>query len=99
MSPRTAAESSISGVVTYPMRRIGASGPSSRTATAGAAAGGVPVLERSGAAGPPLRELLRLTVAQQLRPLVGGEYPLTGAADAHRDLLGRRTTGKLVLRV
>ncbi|GAA2327061.1 quinone oxidoreductase family protein [Streptomyces cuspidosporus] len=59
----------------------------------------VPVLERSGAAGPPLRELLRLTVAQQLRPLVGGEYPLACAADAHRDLLDRRTAGKLVLRV
>jgi NADPH2:quinone reductase len=29
--------------------------------------------------------------------LIGGEYPLTQAADAHVDLMSRRTIGKLVL--
>jgi NADPH2:quinone reductase len=28
---------------------------------------------------------------------VGGRYPLDDAADAHRDLESRRTTGKLLL--
>jgi NADPH2:quinone reductase len=28
---------------------------------------------------------------------IGGTYPLSDAADAHRDLEGRRTTGKLIL--
>lgn len=45
----------------------------------------------------PMRELMQLTVAGELRPLVGGTYPLTQAARAHRDLRARRTVGKLVL--
>ncbi|WP_101788791.1 quinone oxidoreductase family protein [Nonomuraea indica] len=46
----------------------------------------------------PLRDLLDLTVAGRLRPLVGGAYPLTEAGRALEDLAARRTTGKLVLR-
>lgn len=35
--------------------------------------------------------------AGDLAVRVGGRYPLDGAADAHRDLQSRRTTGKLLL--
>jgi NADPH:quinone reductase len=45
----------------------------------------------------PMRELLELTVTGDLTPVVGGTYPLSGAAQAHRDLRERRTVGKLVL--
>ena len=45
----------------------------------------------------PMRELLELTVAGDLTPVVGGTYPLSEAAQAHRDLRERRTVGKLVL--
>ncbi|WP_409495917.1 zinc-binding alcohol dehydrogenase family protein [Amycolatopsis sp. cmx-11-12] len=59
----------------------------------------VPILDEAGAAGPPLQELLHLAATRQIKPLVGGEYPLSAAATAHEDLLARRTTGKLILRV
>ena len=45
----------------------------------------------------PMRELLELTVAGELTPVVGGTYPLSEAPAAHRDLRERRTVGKLVL--
>jgi NADPH2:quinone reductase len=45
----------------------------------------------------PLAELFDLTAAGALRPLVGGEYALSEAARAHRDLRARGTVGKLVL--
>ncbi|MFP4312279.1 MAG: zinc-binding alcohol dehydrogenase family protein [Nitriliruptoraceae bacterium] len=45
----------------------------------------------------PLRELLDLVVAGELRPIVGGTYGLSEAAEAHRDLRARSTIGKLVL--
>jgi NADPH:quinone reductase len=45
----------------------------------------------------PMQELLELTVTGQLEPVVGGTYPLSEAAQAHRDLRERRTVGKLVL--
>ncbi|MTV27853.1 NADPH:quinone oxidoreductase family protein [Nitriliruptoraceae bacterium ZYF776] len=45
----------------------------------------------------PMRELLELTAAGDLRPVVGGTYALSDAADAHRDLRARRTVGKLLL--
>jgi len=44
-----------------------------------------------------LSELMGLTAAGRLRPIVGGEYPLSEAGRAHTDLLARRTVGKLVL--
>ncbi|MEW1753346.1 zinc-binding alcohol dehydrogenase family protein [Streptomyces angustmyceticus] len=58
----------------------------------------VPLLARNGAGGPVLEELLDLTARRRLRPLVGAEYDLARARDAHEDLLARRTKGKLVLR-
>jgi NADPH2:quinone reductase len=56
-----------------------------------------PLLVREGAGGAPLEELLDLTARRRLRPLVGGEYPLGQARQAHEDLLARRTKGKLIL--
>ncbi|TDD22530.1 NADPH:quinone oxidoreductase family protein [Kribbella turkmenica] len=47
--------------------------------------------------GDPLAELFDLTANGTLRPIVGGEYPLSEAATAHADLRARRTVGKLVL--
>jgi NADPH:quinone reductase len=48
---------------------------------------------------PAMDELLSLTRAGRLRPVVGGTYPLESAREAHEALLRRGTTGKLVLRV
>jgi NADPH2:quinone reductase len=45
----------------------------------------------------PVRELLDMAAAGELRPVVGGTYPLSEARQAHEDMLARRTTGKLVL--
>lgn len=45
----------------------------------------------------PIRELLDLIAAGELKPVVGGTYPLAEARRAHEDLRARRTTGKLVL--
>jgi NADPH2:quinone reductase len=38
-----------------------------------------------------------MVAAGELRPIVGGTYPLSDARRAHEDLRARRTTGKLVL--
>ncbi|SEC23008.1 NADPH2:quinone reductase [Streptomyces sp. 2224.1] len=57
-----------------------------------------PLLARNGLGGTALEELLDLTAQGRLRPLVGAEYDLARARDAHEDLLGRRTKGKLALR-
>jgi NADPH:quinone reductase len=54
-------------------------------------------LNRPGMLHEPLAELFDLTGAGALRPLLGGEYPLSQAAQAHRDLRARTTVGKLVL--
>ncbi|NUR85447.1 MAG: zinc-binding dehydrogenase [Nonomuraea sp.] len=56
-----------------------------------------PLLGAQGVDGPPMRELLDLTAAGKLKPLVGGEYPLDQAPKALEDLAARRTVGKLVL--
>jgi threonine dehydrogenase-like Zn-dependent dehydrogenase len=45
----------------------------------------------------PMDELLAMTAAGDLRPVVGEVYALGDAAQAHRDLRERRTVGKLVL--
>ncbi len=45
----------------------------------------------------PMRELLDLTAAGDLEPVVGGTYGLSDAAQAHTDIRARRTVGKLVL--
>jgi NADPH2:quinone reductase len=57
-----------------------------------------PALAVPGMFGPPLTELFELVASGKLRPVVGGEYPLADAQQAHTDLLARRTTGKLILR-
>ena len=44
-----------------------------------------------------MTDLLALTAAGDLRPVIGGRYPMTAVREAHQDLLARRTTGKLVL--
>jgi NADPH2:quinone reductase len=43
-------------------------------------------------------ELLAWAASGELRVRVGAEYPLADAAEAHRALEGRRTTGKVLLR-
>jgi NADPH2:quinone reductase len=43
------------------------------------------------------RELFAAVRARKVRVVIGQKYPLTRAADAHRDLEGRRTTGSTVL--
>jgi len=45
----------------------------------------------------PMAELLEMTLSGRLRPLAGGEYPMSQARRAHEDIRARRTTGKLVL--
>lgn len=45
----------------------------------------------------PMEELLGLVADGELRPVVGGTYPLSDARRAHEDLRARRTTGKLLL--
>lgn len=47
--------------------------------------------------GEAMTELLGMTAAGSLRPVVGGTYPLSEARRAHEDIRGRGTTGKLVL--
>ncbi|HEV7208815.1 MAG TPA: NADPH:quinone oxidoreductase family protein [Mycobacteriales bacterium] len=42
-------------------------------------------------------ELIALTAAGSLCPVVGGEYPLSQAREAHEAIRSRATTGKLVL--
>jgi len=43
------------------------------------------------------RELFAAVRTKKVRVLIGQKYPLSRAADAHRDLEGRRTTGATVL--
>jgi NADPH2:quinone reductase len=42
-------------------------------------------------------EVFRAILDKKLRITIGGTYPLARAADAHRDLSGRQTMGKLLL--
>jgi NADPH2:quinone reductase len=44
-----------------------------------------------------INDLLPLVAEGSLKPIVGGRYPLAAVREAHQDLLGRRSTGKLVL--
>jgi NADPH:quinone reductase len=45
----------------------------------------------------PVQELLGLVAAGELRPVVGGTYPLSEARRAHEDMRARKTTGKLLI--
>ncbi|WP_210496079.1 NADPH:quinone oxidoreductase family protein [Patulibacter sp. SYSU D01012] len=47
----------------------------------------------------PLADLFARAVRGEVRVVVGGRWPLEQAAEAHRALVERRTTGKLVLDV
>lgn len=42
-------------------------------------------------------DLFGLILSGKLRPIVGATYPLSQAQQAHRDMLARRTVGKIVL--
>jgi NADPH2:quinone reductase len=42
-------------------------------------------------------DVLRWVADGSLRVRIGREFPLAQAADAHRELEGRRTTGKVLL--
>jgi NADPH2:quinone reductase len=42
-------------------------------------------------------DLLSAIASGELHPVIGGSYPLADVADAHRALLDRSSTGKLVL--
>jgi NADPH2:quinone reductase len=45
----------------------------------------------------PLRDLFERAARGELTPQLGNVYPLGDVRQAHEDLVGRRTTGKLVL--
>ena len=45
----------------------------------------------------PMKELMDMTAAGTLQPIVGGSYPLAEARRAHEDLRARATTGKVIL--
>jgi NADPH2:quinone reductase len=45
-----------------------------------------------------LDELFTLIAEGKLKPVIGQTYPLADAADAHRAMLARGTTGKIVLK-
>jgi NADPH2:quinone reductase len=57
----------------------------------------VHLLARPEKAAPMIGELLGAVGAGELEVTVGGVYPLSEAARAHEDLIGRRTAGKLLL--
>lgn len=57
----------------------------------------VDCIGRPGMLAEPLAELFEMIASGALRPLIGGKYPLSEAARAHRDLRARATVGKLVL--
>ena len=44
-----------------------------------------------------ISELFQLVVDGKLHPVIGATYPLSKAADAHRAMLARQTTGKIAL--
>jgi NADPH2:quinone reductase len=56
-----------------------------------------PALAVPGTYREPLAAMFDLVTAGVLRPLTGATYPLADARRAFEDLLGRRTTGKVVL--
>ena len=47
---------------------------------------------------PSLEEILGWIASGDLSLTIGATYPLEKAAEAHADLEGRKTTGKLVLK-
>ena len=55
------------------------------------------VMRRPDLFAPSLREVLGWISSGDLQLTIGATYPLESAAEAHADLEGRRTTGKLLL--
>jgi NADPH2:quinone reductase len=51
-----------------------------------------------GMLGDVIAELFKLVADGKLKPVIGGTYPLNEAAGAHRAMLARETTGKIVLK-
>ena len=58
----------------------------------------VPITQRPDLLVPSLERVLGWIASGDLKLTIGAEYPLERAAEAHADLEGRKTTGKLVLR-
>ena len=52
---------------------------------------------RPGMLSEPLNELFEMVAAGELKPVVGGTYPLADARKAHEDMRARRTHGKLLI--
>ena len=44
-----------------------------------------------------INELFQLVIVGKLHPVIGATFPLSKAADAHRAMLARQTTGKIAL--
>ena len=44
-----------------------------------------------------INELFQLVIAGKFHPVIGATFPLSKAADAHRAMLARQTTGKIAL--
>jgi len=42
-------------------------------------------------------DLFTMIISGKLKPVVGATYPLSEAQQAHRDMLARKTVGKIVL--
>jgi NADPH:quinone reductase len=57
----------------------------------------VHLLMRRDLVAPMIGELLGAVAGGELEMTIGGVYPLAEAARAHEDLIGRRTSGKLLL--
>ena len=58
----------------------------------------IPILSRPDLFVPSLEETLGWISSGDLELTIGATYPLESAAEAHTDLEGRKTTGKLILR-
>ena len=58
----------------------------------------VPILSRPDLFVPSLERTLGWIASGDLKLTIGAQYPLEKAAEAHADLEGRKTTGKLILR-
>ena len=58
----------------------------------------VPILSRPDLLAPALEEILGWIASGDLKLTIGATYPLDKAAEAHADLEGRKSTGKLILR-
>jgi NADPH2:quinone reductase len=58
----------------------------------------VPIMQRPELFVPSLEQTLGWIASGDLKLTIGAQYPLERAAEAHADLEGRKTTGKLILR-